>query len=153
MGNYVLQHALRRTREFSTSGKLPRIFDQVFLCAPDVDDDVFEEGKAFHRLPETAENVTVYHNRGDLAMPVSDYTKGNSDRLGWRGASRPGTLDGRVHQVDCSPIVSGLVEHSYYLCGRVNDDLRASVEGLRADDATRNREAVTNGWPNVWRIR
>lgn len=153
MGNYVLQHALRRTGEFSTAGKLPRIFDQVFLCAPDVDDDVFEEGKAFRRLPETAENVTVYHNRGDLAMPVSDYTKGNSDRLGWRGASRPGSLDGRVHQVDCSPIVTGLVEHSYFLCGRVNDDLRASIEAVRPDDATRHREAVTNGWPNVWRMR
>ena len=90
-------------------------------------DNVFEAGEPLRRLPEMAQNVTVYHNRGDLAMPVSDYTKGNSDRLGWRGANRPADLDGRVHQVDCSPIVTGLVEHGYYQCGRVNDDIRTRI--------------------------
>ena len=86
MGNYVLQNALHRTQEFSTAGKPPRIFDQMFLCAPDVADDVFEPGKPMRQLPEMAQNVTIYHNKGDLAMPVSDYTKGNTDRLGWGGA-------------------------------------------------------------------
>jgi esterase/lipase superfamily enzyme len=152
MGNFVLQHALIRAREFSPGGKLPRIFDQVFLCAPDVDDDVFEAGKPMSYLPETAEFVTIYHNRGDLAMPVSDYTKGNSDRLGWRGASRPGDLDGRVHQVDCGQIVTGLVEHSYYLCGRVNDDIASSIARLPPDSVDRKREPVRNGWPNIWRM-
>lgn len=152
MGNYVLQNALRRTKAFSVAGKPPRLFDQIFLCAPDVADDVFDPQQPFRRLPETAEQVTIYHNRGDLAMPISDYSKGNTDRLGWRGASRPADLDGRVHQVDCSAIVSGLVEHSYYLCGRVNDDIRRSVDGLAADDAGRSRAAVGHGWPNVWRL-
>jgi esterase/lipase superfamily enzyme len=153
MGNYVLQNALRRTADFSTGGKLPRIFDHVFLCAPDVADDVFEPGKPLRSLPETAEQVTIYHNRGDLAMPVSDYTKGNSDRLGWRGASRPAELDGRVHQVDCSPIVEGLIEHSYFLCGRVNDDIAASIARVAPDSEERQRNAVRNGWPNIWRMR
>lgn len=148
----VLQAALGRTGAFSTGGKLPRIFNQVFLCAPDVADDVFDSGMPLRALPEMAEQVTVYHNRGDLAMPVSDYTKGNSDRLGWGGANRPAALDGRVHQVDCSPIVAGLMEHSYYLCGRVNDDLAASVGGLAPDAAARSREPVRHGWPNVWRM-
>ncbi len=99
-----------------------------------------------------AEQVTIYHNKGDLAMPISDYSKGNTERLGWRGASRPAELDGRVHQVDCSPVVSGLVEHSYYLCGRVNDDIRTSVDGRAPDDRARHREPVRHGWPNVWRM-
>jgi len=153
MGNFVLQHALRRTSEFSVGGKPPRLFDQIFLCAPDVSDDVFEKDKPFRRLPEMAQNVTIYHNREDLAMPVSDYTKGNSDRLGWRGANRPSELDGRIHQVDCTPIVTGVVEHSYYQCGRINDDIRASIDQIPPDDARRSREAVGNGWPNVWRMR
>ena len=153
MGNYVLQNAMRRTEEFSTGGKPPRIFDQIFLCAPDAADNVFEAGEPLRRLPEMAQNVTVYHNRGDLAMPVSDYTKGNSDRLGWRGANRPADLDGRVHQVDCSPIVTGLVEHGYYQCGCVNDDIRASINEVAPDDPDRSREAVGNGWPNIWRMR
>ena len=153
MGNYVLQSALEKTIEFSPSSKPPRLFDQVFLCAPDVSDDVFEPGRPFSELPRMAENVTVYHNRGDLAMPVSDYTKGNTDRLGWRGANRPGELDGRVHIVDCSDIVSGVVEHNYYLSGRVNRDVSQSLAGLRPDDGKRDRRPVQHGWPNVWRLR
>ena len=152
MGNYVLQAALARTLEFSSSGRPPRIFDQIFLCAPDVADDVFEDGRPFAQLPGMAENVTVYHNRDDLAMPVSDYTKGNTDRLGWRGANRPADLDGRVHIVDCSPIVRGAVEHSYHLCGRVNDDIALSLDGLSPDDERRSRSSVQHGWPNVWRL-
>jgi len=153
MGNYVLQNALRRTEEFSVGGKPPRIFDQIFLCSPDVADDVFEPGKPLRRLPEMAEQVSIYHNKGDLAMPVSDYTKGNTDRLGWRGANRPAELDGRVHQVDCTPIVTGTIEHSYYLSGRVNDNIRRSIDRVAPDDPSRDREPVRNGWPNVWRMR
>ena len=152
MGNYVLQNALSRTAEFSAGGKPPRIFDQIFLCAPDVADDVFEPGNPMRRLPEMAENVTIYYNKGDLSMPVSDYTKGNTDRLGWGGADRPADLDSRIHQVDCSRIVTGLVEHSYYHCGRVGDDIRRSIEGMSPDEAGRNREQVRNGWPNIWRL-
>jgi esterase/lipase superfamily enzyme len=153
MGNFVLQHALARVEQFSSNCKPPRLFDQVFLCAPDVADNVFEPEHPMRRLPEMAEQVTVYHNRGDLAMPVSDYTKGNTDRLGWGGANRPSELDGRVHQVDCSPIVTGFVEHSYYLAGRVNDDLRQSLNKIDPDDPDRMREAVRHGWPNVWRMK
>lgn len=152
MGNYVLQGALARTEKFSTGGKPPRIFNQIFLCAPDVADDVFEKGEPMRHLPEMGQNVTIYHNQGDLSMPVSDFTKGNTDRLGWRGASRPADLDGRVHQVDCSPIVTGLIEHSYYLCGDVNDDIRKSICGISQDDEVRRREPLRHSWPNVWRI-
>lgn len=153
MGNYVLQCALRRIREFSTGGKLPRIFDHIFMCAPDVADDVFERGKPMERLPEMARTVTIYHNKGDLSMPVSDYTKGNTDRLGWGGPSRPADLDGRVHAVDCSPIVQGFVEHSYYRCGVVNSDIRQCIDDVAPADSTRNREPIRHGWPNVWRMR
>ena len=153
MGNYVLQSALQRTLEFSTSGRPPRIFDQIFLCAPDVADDVFEPSRPFCHLPGMAENVTVYHNKGDLAMPVSDYTKGNTDRLGWRGANRPAGLDGRVHVVDCSAIVTGAVEHGYYQCGRVNDDIAQSLDGISPDHDRRSRSPVQHGWPNVWRLK
>ena len=152
MGNYVLQNALSRTAEFSVGGKPPRIFDQIFLCAADVADDVFEPGNPMRRLPQMAQNVTIYHNRGDLTMPVSDYTKGNTDRLGWDGADRPADLDSRIHQVDCSKILTGFVEHSYYHCGRVNDDVSSSINGIPPDDIGRDRELVRNGWPNIWRL-
>ena len=152
MGNFVLQHALRRATEFSVGGRLPRIFEQIFLCAADVAADVFQPGEPFHRLPQMARAVTIYHNKGDLTMPVSDYTKGNTDRLGWDGAEWPAYLPDRVHQVDCSLLVSGLVEHSYYHCGDVNDGIRNSIDGIPTDSRDRNREAVRHGWPNVWRL-
>jgi esterase/lipase superfamily enzyme len=153
MGNYVLENALARTREFSRGGKPPRLFEQVLLCAPDVDDNAFEEGRGLHRLPQMAEQVTVYHNRGDAALQVSDYSKGNRDRLGWRGASTPAQLDGRVHQVDCSDIVSGVVEHGYHASGIVADDIAQSLFGLAPDAVGRRRAQLRNGWPNVWRLR
>ena len=153
MGNYVLQSALNRIHTFSPSGKLPRIFDHIFMCAPDVADDVFERGNPMHHLPEMARSVTVYHNRGDLSMPVSDYTKGNTDRLGWGGPNRPADLDGRVHAVDCSPIVKGFIEHSYYRCGWINDDIRQSIEDVLPHDPMRARQPLRHGWPNVWRMK
>ena len=152
MGNFVLQNALKRSAEFSVGGRLPRLFEQIFLCAADVAADVFQPGEPFHRLPEMARAVTIYHNRGDLTMPVSDYTKGNTNRLGWDGAEWPAYLPGRVHQVDCSRLVSGLIEHSYFHCGAVNDDIRQSIDGIPADSRDRSREPVRHGWPNVWRL-
>lgn len=152
MGSFVLQNALKRTLEFSAGGRPPRLFDQIFLCAPDVADDVFECGQPFHELPRLAENVTVYYNKGDMAMPVSDYTKGNSDRLGWRGPTRTSPLPDRVHSVDCSEVVGGLVEHGYHQSGLVNLDIRQSLSGIAHESPLRSRSPVPNGRQNVWRL-
>jgi esterase/lipase superfamily enzyme len=139
MGNYVLQNALERLRAFTPGTALPRLFEQIFLCAPDVDADVLEPGHAMGDLHELARSVTVYHNSGDLALHVSDYTKGNPDRLGSNGATRAALLPDKVQQVDCSRIVGGFVEHGYYLDGRVNDDILLSIDGLPPEAAPRQR--------------
>jgi esterase/lipase superfamily enzyme len=151
MGNYVLQKALARMGEFTPGSKLPRMFEHVFLCAPDVDDQVLEPGGALGEVHELARWVTVYHNREDVAMRISDYTKGHPERLGGNGAARPMLLHNKVHQVDCTPVVSGLVEHSYYLSGLPNRDLRLSLSGCEPGDARRNR-VRDRDLPNVWRL-
>ena len=92
----------------------------------------------------------MYHNSGDVAMYVSDYTKQNPDRLGLNGAANPSRLNQKIHQIDCSDIVSGLVEHSYYLDGNVNLDIRQSLQGSKHDDENRNRTVRNNTWPNQW---
>ncbi len=150
MGNFVLQNALARLREF-TRGALPRIFEHIFLCAPDVDDDVLEPGHPMGDLHQLARCVTVYHNNGDLALHGSDYTKGNPDRLGSAGPARPRLVHNKAHSVDCSPIVSGFMEHSYYLGGRPNLDIRASIAGLPLDAKIRGRRRATD-MPNVWEL-
>lgn len=139
MGNYVLQNTLERLRDFTPGTALPRLFEYVFLCAPDVDSNVLEPGQPMGDLHELARTVSVYHNTGDAALRVSDYTKGNPDRLGSYGAARAAVLPDKVEQVDCSAIVGGAVEHSYYLDGRVADDILLSIDGFAADDGKRQR--------------
>lgn len=141
MGNYVMQHALQRMIERSAGSRLPRIFDQVFLCAPDVDDDVLEPGKPLGRLHEVCRMVNVYFNRGDFALHGSDYTKGNPDRLGTNGAGNPLQVHQKIFQIDCSgDIVQGMLEHGYYLKGRINADIRKSIDNVPQDDPGRSRK-------------
>jgi len=40
MGNFLLQEILSRISDFTPGNALPRIFEHVFLCAPDVDDNI-----------------------------------------------------------------------------------------------------------------
>lgn len=148
MGNYVMQNALRRIVEFSPKGGASRILDQIFMCSPDVSDEVFEPGRKLERLHRIARNVTIYFNEGDTAMYISDYSKGNDDRLGCAGASKPVQLHRNVQQVDCSGLVTGVVEHSYFLDGRINTDIRQSLDEVPQDDETRSRKQA--GPNNTW---
>jgi esterase/lipase superfamily enzyme len=154
MGNYVLQSTLQRLCEF-TPRTLPKLFEHIFMCAADVDDDALEDGKPLARLPEIAGSVSIYHNAEDKAMDVSDYTKGNPDRLGKNGAAHPTLLHNKINVVNCTPVVDdiGLVEHSYYLCGYVKDDIRISMDGLdHCDESLRLRDRSPR-WPNLWALR
>ncbi len=150
MGNYLLENALQRLYEHTPGSALPRLFDQVLLCAPDVDDDVLEAGKPMERVHQIANRVTVYHNANDTALRVSDYTKGNPDRLGQRGAARLPLVHQKIQQVDCQRVVSGLTQHSYYANGVVNNDIVKNIQGLNAGTAERLLAAA--GGPNAWRF-
>lgn len=152
MGNFLLQSALDRTFEHTPGNCLPRIFEHVFVCAPDVDDTALESGQPLERIDQIARYVTIYHNRNDKAMWVSDYTKGNPERLGHTGAAHPALLHNKVHQVDCTPVVHDFIQHSYYLSGNVNADVRASMDGWDQDDVRRLR--VRNPTlNNVWSMK
>lgn len=152
MGNWVLRNALERILEFGGPRALPRILDNIFMCSPDVDDNDFDNhaGHVGAMLPllDIAKSVSVYHNRGDAALVVSDTTKGNANRLGTNGAAHPQTLHARVQQVDCSDRVQGLVEHSYYMVGSVNDDIRQTIDDTTHDSPERNRKR--GPFPNAW---
>ncbi len=155
MGNYVLQNALARMDAYTPGNALPRIFEHVFLCAPDVDDTVLEAGAPLGRVHEIARCVTIYHNRGDKAMVVSDYTKGNPERLGTNGAAHPAALHNKVQQVDCSGVAgegTDFVQHSYFNSGLPNLDIRQSIEGLANDARTRYRRRKGD-LANVWELR
>ena len=130
MGNYVLRHALQEVRR-QNGGRIPRIFDQIFLFAPDEDDDAFEYEHKLKLLPRLGRHVNVYFNRGDAAMAISDVTKGNPDRLGDDGPRAPFQVPGKVSQIDCSNVVGGAVEHSYFVDERkVIEDIAQVMDGV-----------------------
>jgi esterase/lipase superfamily enzyme len=140
MGNYVLESSLQKIIDFNEGKNLPRIFDEIFMCAPDVDADVLEKEKPMGRISELAKRITIYHNSGDLPMIISDYTKGNPDRLGHQGSSRPILTDNKINQVNCTPIVEGTLEHSYYLIGHTNKDIKENIDGLANNNPSRKRK-------------
>lgn len=149
MGNYVLQHALQSLIKMNQHAHIPRIFEHIFMCAPDIDEDVFEAQQPMENLHKLARHISIYYNSGDLAMYISDFTKGNPDRLGHHGAARPQQLHHKISQVDCSDIVSGITEHSYYLWATVNNDIKQSILGISADNSQRRRTLLTM---NSWRL-
>jgi len=102
MGNFVLLH------DFCPGNTMPRMFEHVFLAAADIDDTALEHGQPMELVHQIGNAVVIYHNANDTALRVSDYTKGNPDRLGQRGAARPQALHPKIYQVDCSEVVSGL---------------------------------------------
>lgn len=133
MGNYVLRHALQ---EFlNHSSKPMRIFDQICLMAPDEDDDAFEHDYKLKLLPKIARHVNVYFNRGDRAMAISDLTKANPERLGDDGPRHPFQIPAKVTVIDCTNVVSGIVEHSYYVeTPKVVEDITSVLSGKEPQD-------------------
>lgn len=117
MGNYVLRIGIQAIMA-KDPRKLVRMFDQVVLAAADEDDDTFELDAKMRILPTLARRITVYHNRKDRALIVSDMTKANPDRLGADGPRMLDLLPKKVVIVDCSriaPDADALVQHSYYI--------------------------------------
>ncbi len=134
MGNYVLRHTVQEFMQQS-SGRPARLFDQVFMMAADEDNDCFEHSYKLKELPRLAKRVNVYFNNEDRAMAISDKTKGNPDRLGDDGPRVPRGIPGKVSLIDTTPVVKGLVEHSYFLgSAAVVADMRHVLAGTPSDE-------------------
>ena len=145
MGNYVLRHAVQEIVAHS-AGRPVRLFDQVFLMAADEDDDAFEHDHKLKSLPRLAKRVNVYFNNEDKAMAISDKTKGNPDRLGDDGPRIPRGIPGKVTLIDCTGVVRGTVEHSYFLNSpQVGADMQRVLVGTQPDQiANRHYVQETN---------
>ena len=141
MGAYALRHAVQGMRT-EVGDDLPRLFDEILLFAPDEDADAFEHDHKLALLPRLARRVTVYHNREDIPLAISDMTKGNPDRLGADGPTHPHLLPVKVTAVDCTPVVAGFQEHRYHKMERtVIQDILAVLRG-ESSDRIANRQYV-----------
>ncbi|MEQ1528679.1 MAG: alpha/beta hydrolase [Methylococcales bacterium] len=134
MGNYVLRHALQQAKKIANGAALPRIFENIILTAADEDNDAFDHDHKLAKLPELAQRVTVYFNNGDLALTTSDLTKGNPDRLGHDGPTKPHQVPAKVVIVDVSDVVKGVSEHSYHAENdKVGKDMIAVLRGENSE--------------------
>lgn len=135
MGNYVLRHALQQAKKIVGAESLSRLFDNIILTAADEDSDAFEYDYKLERLPELAQRITIYFNSGDLALKVSDYTKGNPDRMGHDGPNKPHEVSAKVVLVDASDVVLGISEHSYHQDNEiVARDIISVLQGEKSEN-------------------
>lgn len=153
MGNYVLRHGVQAICA-KDPRKVVRMFDQIIMAAADEDDDTFEHEEKLRNLPSLARRVTVYHNRNDRALVISDRTKANPDRLGSEGPRMLDMLPKKVVTVDCSRVASEAdprSRHSYYIRSKpVATDIR-EVLADRHDDDFGEREMLRIG--RAYRLR
>src|SRR3546814_10975353 len=124
---------------------MPRVFKNIVLMAPDEDNDAFEHADKLARLPELAESVSVYFARNDLALSISDKTKGHPDRLGSTGPRTITNLPQKVTLVDCSNVsdTSSVTDarHQYYRSPwEVGEDVRPALAGTPGDGWAEERE-------------
>lgn len=146
MGAYALRQALQALISDHGGRTLPRVFKTIFLMAADEDNDAFEHATKLARLPELAEQVSVYFARNDRALVISDVTKGNPDRLGATGPRTLTALPQKVTLVDCTDVSSTRpltdANHQYHRKSKeVIEDMRQVIAG-RAPETVPNREWI-----------
>jgi esterase/lipase superfamily enzyme len=153
MGNWALRHALQKFVQ-ENAGQVPRVLDHVFLMAADEDADALGDPRKLADLTRLANQVHVYHAKDDVALEVSDKTKGNPDRLGADGPLNLDRLPERVTAVDCSDVSDTILSHGrhqyYRLRREVVEDVVATLKGEPLDDRP-GRIALRPG--RSWRLR
>jgi esterase/lipase superfamily enzyme len=145
MGNYVLRNALQALVK-QLPATPPTLFEQILLIAADEDYDALELDFKLAPLAHLAKRIHVYYNPGDLALDISNFTKGNPRRLGSRGPRNSSAIADSVILVDASTIARGglddLSYHHYYLISKeMAPDMAQSLRGV-AEDRIAGRKAL-----------
>jgi esterase/lipase superfamily enzyme len=152
MGNWALRHALRKFIELN-GGRVPRILDCAFLMAADEDHDALQVPLKLKPLEELANRVFVYHAANDVALTISDKTKGMPDRLGSDGPLNLDFVTERVMAVDCRYVSETILSHGRHQYYRLRPEVIRDVQATLADlpQQGRNwREDIRPG--RSWRL-
>ncbi len=133
MGNWALRAAVRKFIELN-GGRTTRVFDCAFLMAADEDNDALQQAMKLKRLDELANRIFVYHANNDVALTISDRTKGMPDRLGSDGPQNLDLVSERVFAVDCRKISdTGSVAHGRHQYYRLRAEVIGDVQATLAD--------------------
>lgn len=131
MGVFALRHAIQKIA--STTTQIRRVFDEIILFAADEDEDALTNPHKLGPLPQFGKRVSVYCNKEDKALFVSDTTKGNPDRLGAGGPENTRALSDKISVIDCdrvSNLFNDPAGHHYYQkVDEVRDDVLEVLSG------------------------
>jgi esterase/lipase superfamily enzyme len=148
MGNRVLQSMLYSLKKEN----ILRVIDQVLLLNSDVSYKVFEDQEtSFNKLPLLASRVSIYLNRKDLILGISQFTKNIlTPRLGKNGPSNIEPYKDIVSVIDCTFVEDDLLNtfkfeagnHWGYLSSSsVQNDIFQNLYGV-------DRNLITNRLKN-----
>ncbi|ANF51777.1 hypothetical protein A0O34_15245 [Chryseobacterium glaciei] len=137
MGNRVLQSMLYSLKKEN----ILRVIDQVLLLNSDVTYKVFEDSEdSFNKLPLLANRISIYLNRKDTILGISQFTKNIlTPRLGKNGPSDIQKFKDIVSIIDCTfvedDVLSGLKydigNHWGYLSSsQVQNDIFQNLYGV-----------------------
>ncbi len=152
MGNWALRHAIAKFVDLY-GGRPPRIFDCAFLMAADEDRNALEHPQKLKPLEQLANRVFVYHAANDIALTVSDKTKGNADRLGSDGPQNLDLVSERVFALDCRDISTTTLAHGRHQYYRLRSEAIRDVQATLADKPQEGRSGrATIRAGRSWRL-
>jgi esterase/lipase superfamily enzyme len=107
MGNRGLLRALQRIE--ADAERRSRVkFGQIFLAAPDIDTNLFEN--LAHLYPEYSERTTLYVSRGDKALGASTWLHG----FPRAGFAPPVTIVRGIDTIEVTGLDVTILGHGYY---------------------------------------
>ena len=112
---------------------MPRVFDCAFMMAADEDNDALQLPLKLRPLDELANRVFVYHAANDVALTISDTTKGMPDRLGSDGPQNLDVVSERVMAIDCRAVSTTELAHGRHQYYRLRDEVIRDVQATLAD--------------------
>ncbi|ASW72875.1 hypothetical protein IQ37_05675 [Chryseobacterium piperi] len=144
LGNRVLQSMLYSLKR----DNIVRVIDQVLLLNADVTYKVFEDSEdSFNKLPLLANRVSIYLNRKDAVLGISQFTKNIlTPRLGKNGPSDIQKFTDIVSIIDCTFIENDLKNSlkfeignhwGYLSSSQVQNDIFQNLTGI-------DRNLITN---------
>ncbi|MFP3597403.1 alpha/beta hydrolase [Chryseobacterium sp. SIMBA_029] len=151
MGNRVLQSMLYSLKREN----ILRVIDQVLLLNADVTYKVFDDSEdSFNKLPLLANRISIYLNRKDTILGISQFTKNIlTPRLGKNGPGDIEALKDIVSVIDCTFIENDLKKtlkfeignHWGYLSSsQVQDDIFQNLNGIDRNLITGRRKETEN---------
>lgn len=124
------------------------MFDQILLCAPDLDVDVFNETGDLSNLSAFGNRITTYHSNRDMTLTFSQKLN-KRDRLGLNGPDTLMLANDKLSFVEVSEIKDDedlpvrITGHSYYRSSpKITEDMLFVLLGFPRNKIS-NRQLIS----------